>query len=381
MSRRPSRSNAFTLMELLFVIGIIAILFALLLPSLSRARGQARVVACASNLRQIFQAAQTWRAENPNADLSAAGWRYTLRKYLITGSQELSTAELEKMASTRIYLCPEDDNLGLADAVGGYFAGTVPGGNSIPGKTSSKYSGPVPSIENLIIRIYPLDGQPTFDIPAKPGPWARVQNLSGGSFELWAENLAYKGGGDKDYNDIALRFEPLGDGTTKVTVLQSITAATPVDLINGDSGDVIMARFNITAAMVGQWVIVGGTPEPGVLDGTITGGSGGSSGTSTGSSSDGTAASSSYGLSSFINSVYGKGDKYLGTDYTTSVISPGGDDWSAKGWRDPEGRLKFARHRGQVNVLRGDGSVVLTPASGGAFDWSASSEAVLPWQP
>ncbi|HYE18124.1 MAG TPA: type II secretion system protein, partial [Tepidisphaeraceae bacterium] len=148
MSVRPSRTRAFTLMELLIVIGIIAILFALLFPSLSRARGQARVVACASNQRQIFQAAQTWRTENPNADLSAAGWRYTLRKYLITGSQELTTAELEKMASTRIYLCPEDENMGLADAAGGYFAGTVPGGNSIPGKTSSKYDGPVPSLEN-----------------------------------------------------------------------------------------------------------------------------------------------------------------------------------------------------------------------------------------
>ena len=83
---RPGR--AFTLVELLVVIGIIGVLVALLLPALSKARASGQTAACLGNLRQIMVAFQLYENDNkqrfPDPAAAQQSWESLLQTYLQT---------------------------------------------------------------------------------------------------------------------------------------------------------------------------------------------------------------------------------------------------------------------------------------------------------
>src|SRR5258706_1158721 len=122
IKRIPLRARddrrAFTLVELLVVIGIIALLIALLLPVLSRARESARRSACLSNQRQLAQAlflyAHQFHDRIPIGQVSDEyQWNYTLNfangsKAFVTHLGLLRDAGL--LETPKAFYCPSESD-------------------------------------------------------------------------------------------------------------------------------------------------------------------------------------------------------------------------------------------------------------------------------
>jgi prepilin-type N-terminal cleavage/methylation domain-containing protein/prepilin-type processing-associated H-X9-DG protein len=107
---RPARRAAFSLIEILVVIGIVGLLIALLLPALHRARQQALTVKCRANLQQIGQALLIYANNN-------TGWIYPPNHGVIPGRprEEYWPCLVFKppVWNPPILLCPADNQPAL----------------------------------------------------------------------------------------------------------------------------------------------------------------------------------------------------------------------------------------------------------------------------
>jgi len=127
-SPAPCRQRAFTLVELLTVIAIIAILASILIPTIGKVRENARTSQCLSNVRQLALANLLYAGENkgqlivhlnaqigtgstapyimPQAVRNEGNWQKAVAAYM----------NLDKVSARSRFICPSADMSGVSAA-------------------------------------------------------------------------------------------------------------------------------------------------------------------------------------------------------------------------------------------------------------------------
>jgi prepilin-type N-terminal cleavage/methylation domain-containing protein/prepilin-type processing-associated H-X9-DG protein len=293
--------TGFTLAELMVVIAIVALLVAMLMPSLSSVYAVARQSLCANNLRNIRTAVATLAARDKIARtgaLGVEGWRGQLSAY--------------DANSLEVMICPEGYTLSADwqrdDVLGKYALKTLSGSTFL------------------------------YNMPLIPGPACRKENITNGGrkYNLSFEDQRTSTGaptGDFSFANPILTIELIGHDA-KVTVAGG-GGGYNWHLVDTDDKVYLNDVMKAAGAMQGDSVLL---KEAVPLGGKF-----------------------SYGMNSIVNDISPTESRILALDYPEEIARIAGadevhDNWMT--WVGTDGIYKFARHKGRCNVAMVDGSVV-----------------------